>query len=590
MPNDIYLSSTLNDLAAERAAARAVLGSHGFGIKDSYQASENSLIASCLDDVGQCAIYVCIIGKRYGYVPGGSPIHPNPDKKSITQQEFDQAQRLNLPCFVFVKSESKGYDDISILDAETGENDAGSRIRVFREWVSKQAQIRPAVFESIAELREKLLAAILSYQHKKAGAPPPILSSDTRHPAELTADIGLVLHPSADQETFSPYRQHIALDTQDQRFSVIDLAPDDPLYLARLDRFARHCRTLCWVLTPSVIKSYQDNPGVLDRAIGDQSRRRGEVGALLAGGASMATLPVQWVFGPVLEADTLPTVALNDAHVALRARVPSIRLDRRIAVPCLVFAMTRSQAEEFIADASVMNAVADPVERALRTAQLNTMLNALKRPGAQPDWPAGTYGAEGQDWRPYGPDTPTAREYIEQAAQRINEGEPSKRERLFIKGGSGDKRVRLQMMPYALDEAIKDFRGSQDAVVSVRDSGCLVLVDEMALLHPALRPWAKKLLRGENVAVLCSQPADPPPFTATAMLANDSSLQVGSLVTRFRDEHDPRCEVAINSPQRLQRWLRLVLPELVPTLGGEEVQTALANRSDEELFGKKVQV
>jgi hypothetical protein len=59
-------------------------------------------------------------------------------------------------------------------------------------------------------------------------------------------------------------------------------------------------------------------------------------------------------------------------------------------------------------------------------------------------------------------------------------------------------------------------------------------------------------------------------------------------MTRFRDEHDPRCEVAINSPQRLQRWLRLVLPELVPTLGGEEAQSTLVNKSDEELFGRKV--
>lgn len=586
MPNDVYLSSTLIDLQAERKAARDVLGGHGFGVKDSYQASEDALVPSCLDDVGQCAIYVCIVGKRYGHVPPATLEHPNPDAKSITQMELDEARRRKLPCFVFMKSETRGYDDIGLLDTTTGENERGARIQAFRGWLAQQ--VRPTMFESIGELREKLLAAVLQYQNHKAGAPSSILVDDARHRAELTADVGLVLHPGTDPAVADAYRRHLAQNAHDRRFVLIPLAPDAPAYLAQLDAAALHCRTLCWLLTPGVLQSYLDNPGLLERGVRDQTRRRGAVAALLAGGLGPAALPAACAFAAVLEADPVPEVALHRVHVALRARADSIRLDRRIGVPCLVFAPTLDQARQMADPPALMQAIADPAERALRTQQLAAMLAALRRPAGQPPWPDDSYGDQGQDWRPYGPGTPTAREYLEQAARRLNEGEPSKRERLFIKGGAGDSRLLLQLLPYALDEAVPDWRGSRAAVDSVVGGGCVVLVDEMALLHPALRPLAKQLLQGENVAVLCFQPADPPPYSASTMFAHDSSLQVGSLVTRFRDEHDPRCEVAIHSPDRLRRWLRLVLPELVPTLGGEEVQAGLRNRPDEEVFGRPV--
>ena len=584
MPNDLYLSSTLNDLQDERAAARDVLGRQGYGIKDSYQASEQELIASCLDDVAKCAIFVCIVGMRYGY----RPVHTvaNPGNLSITQLEFEQAQRLNLPCFVFVKSEGAAYK-AAYFDSNTHENGNGDRIKAFRDWVMTRAEVRPTQFETIAELREKLLAAILHYEHRKAGVPASILRSETRHRAELVADIGLVLHPGADEHVFGAYRQQMRQEAKDRRFKLLDLAPDDAQYLSKLDDQARDCRAVCWLLTPAVLQSYKDQAGLLAQAIRLQRHRRGDVGVLLAGGATSASLPAGWDFGAIVEADPLATVALDELYQAVRARVRTIRLDRRIGVPCLVLAMTWPEAAELVGGGALMASIADATERALREAQVSRMLSAIRLPGVQPAWPDQSYGSEREDWRPFGPTAPTAREYLQQAAERLNDGEPSKRERLFIKGG-GDDRLRLQLMPYSLNEVIDDMRGSRAAVLSMRDRGCIVLVDEMALLHPALRPWAKTLLKGENVAVLSSQPADPAPYPVSAALAQDSSLQVGSLLTRFRDEHDPRCEVAINSPQRLQRWLRLVLPELVPTLGGDEVQSTLVNRSDEELFGRKV--
>jgi hypothetical protein len=579
MPNDIYLSSTLDDLQVERSAAREVLGKQGFGIKESYQASEQELITSCLEDVTKCAMYVCLVGMRYGYRPQ-NPV-TNPDDKSITRLEFEQAKRLNLPCFVFVKSDTARNYRPGDMDSHTGENGGGARVRAFREWIDADAKVRASRFETVEQLREMLLAAVLNYRREKEGD-SSLLKTDDRHLAELSTDVGLVIHPGADPTVTADYLSQL---DGDNRFKRILLAPDEPEYLARLDESARACRAVCWLLTPDGIQSYKDNPGVLARAIDVQQFRRGAAGVLLAAGAGLAALSSDWHFSVSIEADGSAPVVLNDLYVAMRARVPAIRPDRRIGVPCLVLAMTTGEADALVAAPTpIFAAINDPAERALRTGQLQQTIAAIRQPGRFAAWPQQAYGDCREDWRPFGPAMATAREYLTRAVDRINDGEPSKRERLLMK--RGDRR--LHLLWYSIDELLNDVRSSGAALQAVRDRGCIVLVDEMSLLHPALRAAAKSLLKGENLAVLSAQPVDPAPLPVSAMLGNDSVLQVGSLMSRFRDQQDPRCEVAINSPQRLERWLRLVLPELVPMLGGVEVQTELANRSDEELFGKKV--
>jgi hypothetical protein len=586
MPNDIYLSSTLSDLGAERDAAREVLGRQGYGVKESYTADEQAVLASCRTDVSKCEIYVCIVGMRYGFRPEKAE---NPDDESITQLEFRHAKRLNIPCYVFVKSDVADYK-LAHTDSHTQENGAGERIKTFRTWVAGEAGVRPAVFSTLQELREKLLTAVLTYQGRGA-SPDPLLRETRRHPAELTTDVGLIVSPRAPDEAVSgPYRQHLQAQEKDRRFKLIELAPEDPQFLAKLDAQARDCRSLCWLLTPAVCQSYLAQGDLLQRTVDLQGRRRGGVAALLAGGVTPAALPSPWGFALVPEADaSVPASAnLDELYFAVRARVPAIKPDRRIGLPCLVFSMTEAEAAELGADlAPLMEAGPEADELRLRQQQLVRMRAAIRQPTQQRHWPAKAYGEAREDWRPFGPAEPTAREYLERAMKRLNDSEPNKRERLFIRNTGGDA-LHLQLMPYSLDELIDDLRGSRANVLSVRDRGCVVLVDEMALLHPKLRPWAKMLLKGENVALLSSHPADPAPYAVREVLAQDSSLQIGSLMTRFRDEQDPRCELAISSPERLQRWLRMVLPELVPVLAGEEVQSALLSRPEEDLFGKKV--
>lgn len=152
-----YLSSTLNDLRPERDAVKEALTGR-YTVVESYEADEQSVRNSCLDDVASCELYVGIVGLRYGFIP------PDEDK-SITELEFEAAKGLKR--LVFLKSE----DEIlaKMTDAHTAEHGGANKIREFRDRLNsgKTGIPRPAVFSDAADLKVKLLRALWTHDREE---------------------------------------------------------------------------------------------------------------------------------------------------------------------------------------------------------------------------------------------------------------------------------------------------------------------------------------------------------------------------------------------------------------------------------------
>src|SRR5262249_16397275 len=94
----VFISSTAVDLRAHRARVRDVLLSLGLfppGIENFGAQGTGDATSVSTEKVAGCDIYLGIIGWRYGYVPAGT-------SQSVTHQEYEAAQRLGMPRYLFL--------------------------------------------------------------------------------------------------------------------------------------------------------------------------------------------------------------------------------------------------------------------------------------------------------------------------------------------------------------------------------------------------------------------------------------------------------------------------------------------------------
>ncbi len=93
----VFVSSTFIDLKEYRKAVEEVLNRvrAQFQGMEYFGARPEEPKRACLAEIEESDVFVGIYAHRYGHVPNG-------DSKSITEQEFDFANQLSLPCYCYV--------------------------------------------------------------------------------------------------------------------------------------------------------------------------------------------------------------------------------------------------------------------------------------------------------------------------------------------------------------------------------------------------------------------------------------------------------------------------------------------------------
>jgi hypothetical protein len=135
----IYISSTLSDLKDHRRAVYDALRAlrHDVVNMEHYHAADVRPLEQCLADVKACQVYVGIFAWKYGYVP---PPEENPERKSITELEYREAERLGKRRLIFVLDETAAWSAPE-MDAHTGAGEKGERIRRLREELLENRQV-----------------------------------------------------------------------------------------------------------------------------------------------------------------------------------------------------------------------------------------------------------------------------------------------------------------------------------------------------------------------------------------------------------------------------------------------------------------
>ena len=145
----VYVSSTVADLRAERAAVFDWLRLARHQAVDSYLPDSDTVRASCLDDVAACDLYVLIAGHRYGFVPA----QDNPEGLSITRLEFRRAGEAGIPRVALLRTSVPDVRLSDLLDPARAPLVAGFREEVARE-------VRAAEFSDLQGLVQGLSTGV----------------------------------------------------------------------------------------------------------------------------------------------------------------------------------------------------------------------------------------------------------------------------------------------------------------------------------------------------------------------------------------------------------------------------------------------
>ena len=154
----VYVSSTVADLQAERQAVFDWLRLARHQAVDSYLPDSETVRASCLDDVGDCDLYVLIVGHRYGF----QPAEDNLEGLSITQSEFRQAGECGIPRVALLRT--------SVPDVELSDLEAPARAPLVLGFRAEVASaVRAAEFSDLQGLIQGLSTGVQGELGKLAG-------------------------------------------------------------------------------------------------------------------------------------------------------------------------------------------------------------------------------------------------------------------------------------------------------------------------------------------------------------------------------------------------------------------------------------
>ncbi|MFZ5637809.1 MAG: DUF4062 domain-containing protein [Pseudomonadota bacterium] len=186
----VMVSSTFTDLKEHRALLIDAIYRHNLYARamENDSAGLDDVIESSLKMVRESAAYICLIGFKYGQIPPCPK--RNPDDRSITELEFDEALRLKRPILLFLigKQHPILFDDVE------PDSTKRAKLEAFRER-AKQIGLDTklhriyAEFSNLSDFERKIapsLARVKAYLDSRPSAPDQDV--DSRPEVKMASD------------------------------------------------------------------------------------------------------------------------------------------------------------------------------------------------------------------------------------------------------------------------------------------------------------------------------------------------------------------------------------------------------------------
>jgi hypothetical protein len=533
----IYISSTFTDLkdCRERVARALRRLQHDVVAMEEYVARDDRPADACIKDVARCDIYVGLFAHRYGYVPVDPQLNPN--NLSITELELRAAQQGGKTCLVFLQDPAAGWP-FAQTDSFSGENEQGKRIAALRK--DLQESKLASFFKGPEDLGE-LVAASVTNELADPDADPIVPD-----PRQLGGDCLIVYSPADDADV-----KVVAAALQRQQLRV-KLAPR-ALFSAsaaefeELDADARTHQAALVYLSAKSLAQFAGTAADKRRILSVLHARTDCLIALVH--AAAPDPPADWPFSVTVRVDPAAAAPLDVAAVVgeLEQRCPTLRVRAVVGLPVVVVAMTKAEADALMQNPQQ----AGDLLSAKNVARFEELRQCLEKSGQ--DW-TDRYASRRHEWRPLG-GTDSVATLLKEIVKRLN-GSRS--------GVGAQRKIKLQYYP--IDPILSADPLLRSVYMSMVRTGCVAIVDELSLFHPALRPQAQKLLNQPQVSVMTVAPlASQRAFED--LLVSEARRQLGAPFDRFDLDLDPQCEFGVEEERHLLRWLHRSLPETMRQVG-----------------------
>jgi hypothetical protein len=171
------VSSTFTDLVEHRAALIDAIHAHKLhaNVMEHDAARLVDVVVSSLAMVRDSHAYIGVISQKYGQVPKDK--HRNPQNLSLTELEFQEAERLRRPILLFIMGDDH---PVKRADVETNKTKL-KKLNDFRERAKKAANSEVhrvyAVFESLEDFQKKIAGSLneLCQHLARTDATPPAM-------------------------------------------------------------------------------------------------------------------------------------------------------------------------------------------------------------------------------------------------------------------------------------------------------------------------------------------------------------------------------------------------------------------------------
>ncbi|NUP23626.1 MAG: DUF4062 domain-containing protein [Streptomyces sp.] len=551
----VYLSSTVSDLEKYRAAVLARLRKLPLDVvaMEDYAAFEERPLEKCLADVASCDVYVGLFAFRYGFVPEVGP--QNPDGRSITELEYRKAGEAGRKRLIFLVDDDASWP-MGHVDALTDPGTpSATGIKRLRDELKKVHGI--GWFTNPGDLAADVVSAVAADLHLPPGAlAPPRPVAEPPHPRKLVHDVHL-LHALKDREAAEQLVTAVGA-MWNVTTSSTDLLTTTPQEMLTLDRAVTAARTVGLLLSPPLMTVLAENPDRTRRVLNLARARTGHplLGIVAPGSDpdAVAAEAAQWGITETL-AESATLTLPNRLHAALLQTVGLQRPDHEIGLPVVVVAMTDTEADGLLGTAS---------------GQVREIVEGF---GLPPESIRARYGTTRVDWKPFGAEGLLIAQVLESAVSGLSDPD------LRLRG----RQIRLQ--PYLFDDLLSYDLAHSLVFQDVSRNGCLVVADELSLLHPDLNDAfrASPLYEGPQISLITLSPGDPATGTPHELIRQVLAERLHHPHYRFDDALDPLCEMNVASRRHLDRWLRASLPQTLDAYRNARPSADKARRLEAEL-------